>query len=509
MKLHRRAFLSLATIPALSLRAFPQARRTTNLGANPFTLGVASGDPSPHGFVLWTRLALDPLNAGGMPNEAIDVRWQVASDEQMRKPVRTGVAVADPKLSHSVHVELDGLDPDRWYWYRFVVGDEESEIGRARTVPASDANPERLKFAFASCQHYETGYYTAFEHMAAENPDLIFHLGDYIYEGPANARVRAHGGSEIKSIEDYRNRHALYRADKDLQRAHATCPWIVTWDDHEVDNNYAARISEKLDVDVDTFLTRRAHAYQAYYEHMPLRAAQIPKGADMLLYRNSSYGRLAHFSVLDTRQYRTDQPCGDRTNAACEAVFDPNATLLGADQEKWMFDSLKQSPATWNVLAQQVMMAPADRTPGEEVKISMDQWSGYDANRTKVLKYLGDSEISNPVVLTGDIHSNWVNDLQVDFKDENSPIVGSEFVGTSISSGGDGAAVSDYSDAMVSENPFVKLHNMQRGYVSCELTPEKWTASYRVLDYVSKPGAPRKTLAEFVVENGRPGPVKA
>ncbi len=509
MQFDRRAFLSMAAIPALSLRAYPQVRRTPNLGVNPFTLGVASGEPSSDGFVLWTRLALDPLNAGGMPNESIDVRWQVAGDDQMRKLVRTGIAVADPRLGHSVHVEVDGLEPDRWYWYRFVVGDEESPIARTRTTPAPDAQPDRLRFAFASCQHYETGYYTAFEHMAAEDPDLIVHLGDYIYEGPANMRVRAHRGAEINSLEDYRNRHALYRTDPDLQRAHAVCPWLVTWDDHEVDNNYAARISEQADVDVDTFLTRRAHAYQAYYEHMPLRAAQIPLGADMRLYRGSSYGRLAQFAVLDTRQYRTDQPCGDRNKNPCEGVFDPEATVLGAEQEKWLFDSLEKSPAAWNVLAQQIMMARVDREPGDEFKVSMDQWGGYDANRTRVLKFLGEGKTSNPVVLTGDIHANWVNDLKVDFDDENSPAVASEFVGTSISSSGDGSARSDYADSMLRENPFVKLYNAQRGYVSCEVTPERWTSSYRVLDYVSRRGAPRKTLAEFVVENGRPGPLPA
>lgn len=507
--MHRRAFLSLASIPALALRAYPQGGGRPSLGGNPFKLGVASGEPTPDGVVLWTRLALDPLNGGGMPNQSVDVRWQVASDDQMRTLVRTGIAVADPQLSHSVHVEVEGLDPDRWYWYRFVVGDEESPIARTRTTPALDAQPERLRFAFASCQHYETGYFTAFEHMAAEDPDLIVHLGDYIYEGPANMRVRAHQGDEIKTIEDYRNRHALYRSDPDLQKAHAVCPWLVTWDDHEVDNNYAARISEELDVDVDTLLTRRAHAYQAYYEHMPLRAAQIPHGADMRLYRHSAYGRLAQFAVLDTRQYRSDQPCGDRNKTPCEGVFDPAATVLGAEQEKWLFDSLERSPAAWNVLAQQIMMARVDREPGEEIKVSMDQWSGYDANRKRVLKFLGDSKISNPVVLTGDIHSNWVNDLKVDFDDEGSPTVASEFVGTSISSGGDGSAGGEYAESMLRENPFVKLQNAQRGYVSCEVTAERWTSSYRVLDYVSRRGAPRKTLAEFVVESGRPGPVPA
>ena len=507
--MHRRAFLSLASLPTVALRAYPQVRRNPRLGGDPFQLGVASGDPAPDGFVLWTRLALDPLNGGGMPGEPIDVRWQVAADENMRRPVRQGVAAADPRLGHSVHVEVAGLDPDRWYWYRFAAGGEESAVGRARTAPAPNAQPERLRFAFASCQHYESGYYTAYKHMADENPDMIVHLGDYIYEGAANPRVRAHRGGEIKSLDDYRNRHALYRTDADLQRAHAACPWLVTWDDHELDNNYAAQVSEEPDIDIDDFLTRRAHAYRAYYEHMPLRAAQIPQGADMLLYRRCAYGRLVNFAVLDTRQYRTDQPCGDRTKPPCEGVFDPAATLLGERQEKWLFAALERSPAAWNVLAQQVMMARADREPGDEVKISMDQWSGYDADRKRVLRFFEESKVSNPVVLTGDIHAHWVNDLKVDFDDENSPAVASEFVGTSISSSGDGSPREDYAESIRRENPFVKLYNAQRGYVSCEVTPERWTSAYRVLDYVTRPGAPRKTLAEFIVESGRPGPAPA
>lgn len=507
--MHRRAFLALASLPSIALRAYPQVRRKPRLGGDPFRLGVASGEPSPDGFVLWTRLALDPLNGGGMPDEAIDVRWQVAEDETMRRPVRQGVAAADPRLGHSVHVEVEGLDADRWYWYRFAAGDEESAVGRARTAPAPNAMPDRLRFAFASCQHYESGYYTAYEHMADENPDLIVHLGDYIYEGAANPRVRAHRGGELQSLDDYRNRHALYRTDADLQRAHAVCPWLVTWDDHEVDNNYAARISEEPVAAADDFLTRRAHAYRAYYEHMPLRAAQIPQGADMLLYRRCAYGRLANFAVLDTRQYRTDQPCGDRTKPVCNGVFDPAATLLGDRQEKWLFDALERSPAAWNVLAQQVMMARVDREPGDEVKVSMDQWSGYEANRKRVLRFFEESKVSNPVVLTGDIHAHWVNDLKVDFDDEGSSVVADEFVGTSISSSGDGGPREDYAADVRRENSFVKLYNAQRGYVACEVTPRQWTAGYRVLDYVARPGAPRNDLAEFVIESGRPGAVRA
>ena len=503
MTLGRRQFVRLAAIAAAATGCSRQDRGPS-FSADPFALGVASGDPSPDGFVLWTRLAPDPLNGGGLSGD-VGVRWEVAGDEGFRQLVQSGTATAPAELAHSVHVEVTGLEADRWYWYRFLAGDAVSTAGRARTMPTPESMPERLSLAFASCQHYETGFYTAYEHMAAEHPDLVFHLGDYIYEGPARPRIRAHRGEELASLEDYRNRYALYRSDPDLQLAHAACPWIVTWDDHEVDNNYAADISEQPDVRREAFLQRRARAYQAYYEHMPLRVSQLPQGPSMRLYRKLAFGRLAQFTVLDTRQYRTDQPCGDRTQPPCEGASDPTATLLGDDQRSWLFDALSESSAEWNVIPQQVMMAQVDRMPGDDVRYSMDQWPGYAASRDRLLGFVAERRVRNPVILTGDIHSNWVNDLLLDFGDPASPVVATEFVGTSISSSGDGGPNTEYAEGVMRDNPFVKLQNAQRGYVSCEVTPGRWTARYRVLDRVSVRGAPRQTLAEFAVEAGRPG----
>ena len=503
MTLGRRQFVRLAAIAAAATGC-SRPDRGPSFSADPFALGVASGDPSPDGFVLWTRLAPDPLNGGGLSGD-VGVRWEVAGDEGFRQLVQSGTATAPAELAHSVHVEVTGLEADRWYWYRFLAGDAVSTAGRARTMPTPESMPERLSLAFASCQHYETGFYTAYEHMAAEHPDLVFHLGDYIYEGPARPRIRAHRGEELASLEDYRNRYALYRSDPDLQLAHAACPWIVTWDDHEVDNNYAADISEQPDVRREAFLQRRARAYQAYYEHMPLRVSQLPQGPSMRLYRKLAFGRLAQFTVLDTRQYRTDQPCGDRTQPPCEGASDPTATLLGDDQRSWLFEALSESSAEWNVIPQQVMMAQVDRMPGDDVRYSMDQWPGYAASRDRLLGFVAERRVPNPVVLTGDIHSNWVNDLLLDFGDPASPVVATEFVGTSISSSGDGGPNTEYAEGVMRDNPFVKLQNAQRGYVSCEVTPGRWTARYRVLDRVSVRGAPRQTLAEFAVEAGRPG----
>ena len=504
MTIGRRHFVRLAAVAAAAAGVNGQDRRAT-FGTDPFTLGVASGDPSPDGFVLWTRLAPDPLNGGGVDAGDIGVRWEVASDEMFRQVLRSGTGIASAELAHSVHVEVTGLESDRWYWYRFAVGDAVSSAGRARTMPAPESMPERLSLAFASCQHYETGFYTAYEHMAAEHPDLVFHLGDYIYEGAANPRVRAHRGGELTSLEDYRNRYALYRTDPDLQRAHAACPWVVTWDDHEVDNNYANDVSEEEGLPAELFLRRRAAAYQAYYEHMPLRRSSLPNGPDLQLYRAFDWGDLASFHVLDTRQFRTDQPCGDRRGVVCDGIHDPAATLLGETQERWLVDGLDRSTARWNVIPQQIMMARVDFTPGAGESYGLDVWSGYEVARRRLMEFLATRQPANPVVLTGDIHSNWVADLQVDYGGPAAPVVGTEFVGTSISSSGDGADTRDNTAALLGENPWIRFYNGQRGYVRCDLTPERCRADYQVLEYVTRPDSPISTRASFLVEDGRPG----
>ncbi|MEM9159907.1 MAG: alkaline phosphatase D family protein, partial [Verrucomicrobiota bacterium] len=296
----RRSFIlatsSLAAAAVWSSRAVGSVITNPSFHAYPFSLGVASGDPSADGMVLWTRLAPDPLNGGGMEPGTVEVSWMIAEDEGFSKGVKKGKTFARHDWAHSVHVEVDGLKPDRWYWYQFRAGSEVSPVGRTRTMPAEGVTPDRLRFAFASCQHFETGFYTAYEHMVQEDLDLIIHLGDYIYEYKGREdRVRMHRGDEIMSVDDYRNRYAQYRSDIDLQAAHAAAPWLVTWDDHEVDNNYASDISEQLGTDREAFRWRRANAYKAYYEHMPLRRASLPQGPDMLLYRRVSFGNLADF----------------------------------------------------------------------------------------------------------------------------------------------------------------------------------------------------------------------
>jgi len=496
---------ALAAIPTLDRAATSMIAPAFR--SDPFTMGVASGDPDHLGFVIWTRLAPEPFAAGGgMPPKAVEVRWEIAADESMSKVLARGTELATPQLGHSVHVEVEGLQADRWYYYRFRAGDAESPIGRARTLPAPDADAAQVTFAVTTCQNWEQGLYTAYEQMRRDAPDLVFHLGDYIYEYEAgrNGKVRTHHGGEIDSLEDYRMRHAQYRSDPLLQAMHASCPWFVTWDDHEFDNNCADRVSEQAGVDPRAFLTRRQNAYQAYYEAMPLRRRSLPRGPHLQLYRKASFGRLAEFFVLDGRQYRTNQPNNDRRSPINEAALDPRQTMLGAEQRAWLKQGLIGSRARWNVLAQQVMMGMVGVPSGDDPapRYSMDQWPGYAGERMQLMQFLKDRRVPNPVVLTGDIHSNWCNELRVDDRRHDDPVIAAEFVATSLSSGGNGYDRHSGYDAMLAANPCVKFHNRQRGYLRCSVTKHSWTTDFVVMDQVEKPGGEATRRARLTLEAG-------
>ncbi|RUR84611.1 alkaline phosphatase [Chlorogloeopsis fritschii PCC 6912] len=513
-KAQRRRFLiGAGTVAASAIASWThKVVAQPRFSADPFNLGVASGDPLPNSVVLWTRLAPDPLNGGGMPHVQVPVRWQVALDENMRKVVQRGVAMATPEFAHSVHVDVRGLQPERWYWYQFKVGNEVSPIGRTRTAPAIGAPINQLNFAFVTCQKWEDGYYSAYRRLAEEDLDLVFHLGDYIYEygipstgGARKVSLPEQFSQETQTLEQYRLRYALYKTDPDLQKAHALFPFVVTWDDHEVDNDYTNEISEKNDP-VELFLNRRAAAYQAYYEHMPLRQFSQPQGTDMLLYRRLTFGNLAEFSVLDTRQYRSDHPCGDGETPRCSAALDPSKTMLGKKQERWLLDSLDRSQARWNVLAQQILMAELDHKIGSGEVFWNDSWDGYPLARDRVLSHITTRQITNPVVITGDWHSTFVNDLKLNFKDPNSPTVATEFVTPSLTSNGDANVYGPYYGPMIPENPHIKFFDGdRRGYFRVNLNHQRWQTDLRIVTTVSRPDASVYTLASFVVEDGRPG----
>jgi alkaline phosphatase D len=507
----RHLITGAAALAAYSLLAPPLARRAwaqPRFGSDPFTLGIASGSPLPDSVVLWTRLAPQPLAAGGgMPAANVEVTWEIARDEAFRDIAGKGVATATPDFAHSVHVEANGLVPGRWYWYRFMTGDAVSAVGRTRTAPApADASP-RLRFAFASCQHYEQGYYAAYRHMREDDLDLVVFLGDYIYESSwGREHVRKHATPEPYTLDDYRIRYAQYKTDPDLQAMHRAAPWIVTWDDHEVDNDYANDRGEDL---YPEFLARRAAAYRAYYEHMPLRAATLPSGPDMRLYTRYGWGTLAEFSVLDDRQYRDHQACpkpgrgGSNVVEECAERGDPARTLLGAAQERWLMDGLTASSARWNVIAQQTLMAQVDQKAGPGERFWTDGWDGYPAARRRLLDFLAARRPANPVVIGGDVHSNWVCDLKPDFNAARSPVVATEFCGTSISSQA-WAQARDFRD--LPENAHIRyVENSYRGYARVTVTPDRWAVDLRGLENEKRRDSAISTRAAFVVDNGKPG----
>ncbi|KNX36228.1 alkaline phosphatase D family protein [Luteipulveratus halotolerans] len=511
--LSRRGLLGLgaaaAAAPLLTSASSPAQGAPVPRGL--FSLGVASGDPLPDGFVLWTRLAPEPLapdGAAGMPPHSVPVQWQVATDPSFRSVARRGTTVATPQWNHSVHVDVQGLQPGREYWYRFRAAGQISTVGRAVTAPAVGAAVGALSFAFASCQNYPEGYFTAFGDIALQDLDLIVHLGDYIYEGAgASAIGRSHLPThEVFSLADYRIRHTQYRTDPDLQLAHAHAPWIAILDDHEVENDWAGDISQpdnEPDQDPVVFRQRRAAAYQAYWENMPMRRASRPSGPEMRLFRSFTYGDLLHLDVLDTRRYRDDQILG--CAEPCDARWDPNRQMLGEQQEAWLLDSLGRSQARWNVLGNQVYMSDSDHTAGPGESYSTDTWANYAGARQRLFAGLRDREVDNFVVITGDAHRSVAGDLLADFRDDASAVVGAEFLGTSISSGGNGSDQDALGKVWLDENPYMKFHNKQRGYQVCRLDHRELVTEYRVIDQVTRPGGTVTTRAKAYVEAGRPG----
>ncbi len=471
----------------------------------PFTLGIASGDPLADGVVLWTRLAPEPhLHHGGMGNAVVPVRWQVAHDRQFARLVREGTETAIAATCHTVHAEVGGLEPARTYYYRFIAGGVASPIGRTRTAPAPGTLPAQLRFANVGCQNYEAGFYGAYAHLAREELDLVVHTGDYIYERKRKKKrdnlVRLHPNYTCKSLDEYRLRYALYKSDPDLQAAHAAHPFAIVFDDHEVRDNWAGDMGDSR-----SFMKQRAAGFQAWWEHMPLRRSTLPAQAQMQMYRSIDYGALARINLCDTRQYRSMQPCGDGTVARCGEDSNPAAQMLGDAQERWLFDRLGKSPARWNVIAQQVIMAELDRDQNPNVaRYNMDKWDGYQIPRQRLLTYLTEARINNPIVLSGDIHRHLANELRPDFKRPETPAVASEFVNTSISSKGDGKANGRRVRAWVRQNPHVKYAQNLRGYVCHTVTAKTWQADFKVVEHVHARDAAIRTDKKFVLEAGRP-----
>jgi alkaline phosphatase D len=474
----------------------------------PFTLGVASGSPRPRGFVLWTRLAPDPLHGGGVEPNAVVVRWEVAEDERFARVVKSGSVEARRAWAHSVHVEVTGLEPSRWYFYRFMAGSEVSPVGRTRTAPATTELPPQLRFGLGSCQHFEYGFYAAHRHLAAEGLDLMLFVGDYVYEGTGRPdRSRRHMGGEARTLAQYRNRHAQYKTDPDLQRLHAAVPWLVTWDDHEVDNDYAGLRSETLD---PNFARRRRAAYKAYFEHMPLRERARPTPARMVLRSRHDWGRLARFHVLDGRQRRTPQACprrgrggANRIDARCRELRADGRTMLGPVQERWLAAGLDAASERWNFIVQAVLMARASVRVDGRRRFSNDKWDGYPAARDRLLTAVADNDVRSCVVFSGDEHVAFVADLKRNFGNAQAPVVATEFCCTSITSAG---RMQSAIDAILRDNPHI-VHgdSTHRGYAVFDVTPQRCAARLRAIEDVTDRDTGVFTSATFAVDAGRPG----
>ena len=467
------------------------------LSPSPFALGVASGDPHTSGVTLWTRLT------GDFGSDVVPVAWELATDERFEQIEQAGRYDAVATLGHSIHIDVDGLEPGREYFFRFRTRDHESKVGRTRTAPSGRV--ESLTVATASCQEFQEGYYAAWRDAATGDLDLVVFLGDYIYEhGVSDDGVRRHEAGEIFTLDEYRTRYATYRSDPDLQAAHAACPWIVTWDDHEVSDNYANLVPGfSLDgpqLDRPAFVARRTAAYRAWYEHMPVRLS-APTDERLAIHRGFDWGTLAKLIVLDTRQYRSDQTCNPvDIGPMCDEMLRPDATLLGDEQHRWMETELDGSATHWNLIANQVLFAPMPYTETDVVQL--DSWDGYPLVRRRVTQFLDDHGVRNPVILTGDIHLAAVLDVHARADDPSTEVVATEIVTTSISSTSDAILAANL-EFIRDRNDHLRWIDVEhRGYTRIRVQPDRLTAEFRMVERPRDRDSPVSTAATFVVPDG-------
>ena len=505
--LHRMA-LAAALAPWAAACAFAQGT-PVRWQVNPFSLGVASGQPQPTSVVLWTRLLIHEADAAQRA-QGVPVVCELFADEALRQPVRQWRLNADPSRGHSLHVLADGLQPGRHYWYRFVSGHAVSPVGRTRTSPALNEPVRRLRLALASCQHYEQGHYAAHRHMAAQDLDLVLFVGDYIYESSnKNFKLRSHESGMPFSLDEYRARHAHYKSDPDLQACHAAHPWLMTWDDHEVVNDYANDLDRNF-TDPAVFLLRRAAAYQAYFEHMPLRLGPDPKQpSQMRIHDRMAWGTLADLWTLDCRQHRDHQACpdlmrgGGRVVMGCDALNDPARSMLGAAQEAWLTAGLTQSQRRWKLLAQSTLMATSGiQTPLGRSTFT-DGWDGYPQARTRLLQTILDARLSDVVMLGGDVHTNVAAQLRLQPGDERSPVVASELVTTSVSTRG----MSQKIAAQIQrDNPDIRhARSDERGYTLIDARPERLDAQFLTTPHPVLPHAVLGVQGRWTVRQGVAG----
>lgn len=450
-----------------------------------FRHGVASGDPLRDRVVLWTRVT------PGAPGEVVDVEWMIARDARMSRAIARGSMRTSADRDYTVKIDPVGLEPGSTYYYRFAARGARSPVGRTRTLPSRPTR--RVRLALASCSNLPFGYFNVFARIAARTDlDAVLHLGDYIYEYANNRYSNGVGGDgtalgripipdrEIITRDDYRQRYAQYREDPDLQAAHRQHPFIIIWDDHETANNAWSGGAENHNATEGEWAARRAAAIGAWREWMPVR--ESPDG-DHRLYRQFGFGDLADLMMLDTRLEGRDQQVPTHDIAAIERA---SRHILGAPQEEWLFEGLRDSTAAgkpWQLLGQQVMFAP--QTPPGAAPVYTDSWEGYRAARNRVFDAAASARVRHLVVLTGDVHSSWAYELARDPFDaaKYDPTTGRGAMGTEIitpavtSPGGPAA---DRIAALHAARPHLKFvaGDQQRGYVVLDLTREQLQADW-------------------------------
>ncbi len=501
-----------SSAPASVSLATPKPPSGT-LPLNLFSLGVASGDPTHDRVILWTRLVSDPLTHNQNPlTEAVEVAYDVATDAEFSSLIVSGVATATPELGHSVHVDVTGLDANSWYYYRFRIGNQVSPVGHTRTFPPADQPADRLKFVFASCQDFQWGTFVLWNHASQEaDLDAVVFLGDYIYElnlgdlSPNKDGSRVWKSPTPETLSDYRSRYAQTKTDAMLQKAHAAAPWLVTFDDHEVSNNYAGDVGQG-DINQPKSKTRRLAAYQAWYEHTPIRLdPNLSNFDDLIVHRNFTFGSLANLILIETRQHADAPPCRTATSGMsddgpdCAEREDPKRTNLGETQEQWLTTTLTTSDTTWNVLCNPLMFSTVNIGTKESPQFTRDTWDGYPLARDRLIDTITSHKVSNPVIVTGDWHASFVLDVR---KTPDGPSVMPEFVGSSITTLIFGT---DYRPA----NPQIKYFADKHCYCVATVTPDSFTCAFKYVDDVWNLAAPISTVDSFVVKAGSPSVERA
>jgi len=458
----------------------------------PFYHGVASGDPLSNRVIIWTRITPDSPT---QPGELLTLNWRVSTDVAMNNIVATGTTNTSSLRDYTVKVDVTGLNPKTCYFYDFSYGGVNSLIGRMKTAPETAA--DSVRFAIVSCSDYENGYFNAYASIVERNDvDAVLHLGDYFYEYVASAGVDgrlAEPSNEIISISDYRSRYSHYRLDEDLRNIHQQYAFITVWDDHESANNAWKNGAENHTEGTEgSWTTRKASAKQAYFEWMPIRELN----SDTSIYRKISYGNLLNLYMLDTRLEGREVQLA----ATDQQTNNPDRTMLGIDQYNWLANELGNSTAQWNIIGQQVMMAPLKAFG---VVLNTDQWDGYPAERTKLYNHVLDNNIQNLVVLTGDIHTSWANDLP--FAGYNSSTgagsVGVEYVITSVTSSS--SPIGFPSSVISAANPHIKWSDLsKKGYLVLDINQQRVQGDYWFCENITTHSTTVSLGNKFYVNSG-------